>query len=372
MFSPVLILLYMLIVGTDVKFLVYDLGNNNSTLTVNGHASPNIQAVANDSDIKNASFLVTWVPHMKKNITVMANKNYSLEDTNIVISVKKESGMLTTTNQPVKTVLLSSRYKSPPSRNRYSAQHFFPSQKPSISSSQSYKPVFNFLFTKRIKESSTKPTATIKTFKPTIRFDSKSSSRKTTSARPTFKPTLRISTPVLHSTSEKTTETASTKVTFRPTRRISTATTTSVKQFLPTITVGKIEVLSTAAISKKITTTARPSTLKSETSEVELVELTTNISTASHSSLVAAGTEESPVLEFFRSSLETIISLMFPVRHSLPDSSPKLSLSYIAMVLGMPVVTGAMFLLGLSPAHVIATAWLIPVGALMILPDNSI
>ena len=65
---------------------------------VNGHAKPKSsdktyptnQPKRNSTTPSNkGQFLVPWVPHLAKNISVVANKNYSLQDTNIEISVTK-------------------------------------------------------------------------------------------------------------------------------------------------------------------------------------------------------------------------------------------------------------------------------------------
>ena len=43
-------------------------------------------------------------------------------------------------------------------------------------------------------------------------------------------------------------------------------------------------------------------------------------------------------------------------------------LATLATVLGLPMLTGSLALAGLEPATVIAVAWLMPIGALMVVP----
>jgi hypothetical protein len=48
------------------------------------------------------------------------------------------------------------------------------------------------------------------------------------------------------------------------------------------------------------------------------------------------------------------------------DISP--TLASLATVLGLPMLTGSLVMAGLGPTAVITVAWLLPVGALMVVP----
>ena len=86
----------------------------------NGHAKPKIGDKSTKKPKRKSlkpsnksKFLVTWLPYLANNITVSANNNYALQDTNVVISVKQSHDSKLSTDRPIKTVLLSSKYKSP-------------------------------------------------------------------------------------------------------------------------------------------------------------------------------------------------------------------------------------------------------------------
>ena len=55
---------------------------------------------------------------------------------------------------------------------------------------------------------------------------------------------------------------------------------------------------------------------------------------------------------------------------TVSDPTPYLSptLASLATVLGLPMLTGSLVRAGLGPATVIAVAWLLPIGTLMVVP----
>ena len=255
------------------------------------------------------------------------------------------------TKQTLKTVLMSPKHKSPTAKLKYAPQYHFPAETyqptppPTSVSVQSYKPVFNFLFTERTKPTTIKPTLT------------------TTEAtyRPTYRPGDHLTQTVSMSSSSSTAVSVHLSTSLKPTSP-------SVQVQLDKTTTKPIQIqMQNKPVNVKPNKKPIETDLHSLSQEASAVIAEDNINTTN-----TAATQT--WLEYFKFVAENFLSIFLQSPHVTsadddhePDLSP--DLASLATVLGLPMLTGSLALAGLGPAVVIAVAWLLPVGALMVVPN---
>ena len=417
-----------------LNFKVYDRKMTNQT--VNGHAKPKTHDISSDipgrtSNQKsgNQKFLVTWVPHLASNITVSTNKNYSLKDTNIIISVTQPQDNKVTTNKPMKTVLLSSRYHRPAPQLTYAPQYYFTTT--TTPSTQSYRPLFNFLFTQKTTTrmpaqipGETRPTyhpmvtftqsLSSQTYKPIAYFSKETTTTKTpeglsyrpetyftpenSNTRVTYGPVINFS----QDTAPPTRPSYGSVIHFSQPTHSSENPNYTIPPTRPAMIVQNTEpsVLSSSVYSSTTVRTTRstpiPTTaLPSPTMSLEVIPPVTPPVTPEEAldtdplflspwkpgepteenedSFVDNASSTTDVnntwAEYLIESIEKIIRMLLP---GLSPTGPQsYSMASLATVFGLPMLTGSLVLAGLGPLIVIAVAWLAPIGALMVLPGAA-
>jgi hypothetical protein len=246
--------------------------------------------------------------------------------------------------------------------------------KPSMTTRKAYKPIFNFHSTRQPYTTTTLVTSTRRTTK-----------KPPYTGPPTYKPTYRPGfhlTPTRPMYSTKPVPTYSTTPSiYKPTFKPAVLATfkpeisfTASNQYMNTTTTKNPFPIYPFPILPDFDPVTKPSTKPSDEDLDAVIIEAGEDTTTETADITIPGIEGVAIPGSADAMVEYVTSIMNQLRVILPfsedstDQESAQSMAAISTVVGLPMLTGVLAALGAGPAVVIAVAWLLPIGLLMVTP----